>query len=58
MAIVEGVFTEIGEYNMKVGKKTGDNNQYLKDVIIHQKLKGRPGSNKSRPRRISIRRKF
>jgi len=44
MAIVEGVFTEIGEYNMKVGKKTGDNNQYLKDVIIHQKLKGRPGN--------------
>lgn len=37
MAIVEGVFTEIGDYNIKVNKKTGDNNQYLHDVIIHKK---------------------
>ena len=37
MAIVEGVFTEIGEYNIKVIKKSGDNNQYLHDVIIHRK---------------------
>lgn len=44
MAIVEGVFTEIGEYNIKVNKKTGENDQYLNDVIIHQKLKGKPGN--------------
>lgn len=37
MAIVEGVFTEIGTYNIKVVKKTGDNNQYLHDVVIHRK---------------------
>lgn len=44
MAIVEGVFTQIGEYNIKVTKKSGDNGQYLDDVIIHQKIKGRPGN--------------
>ncbi len=44
MAIVEGVFTEVGNYNIKVNKKSGENGQYLDDVIIHQKLKGRPGN--------------
>ncbi|GGE19390.1 hypothetical protein GCM10010831_20620 [Psychroflexus salis] len=44
MAIVEGVFTEVGNYNIKVNKKSGENNQFLEDVIIHQKLKGRPGN--------------
>lgn len=44
MAIIEGVFTEIGEYNIKVVKKTGSDGQYLDDVIIHKKIKGRPGN--------------
>lgn len=37
MAISEGIFNDIGDYNIKVDKKTGDNDQYLNDVIIHQK---------------------
>jgi len=37
--IVEGVFSDIEgtDMNMKVAKKSGDNDQYLNDVIIHQK---------------------
>ncbi len=37
MAISEGIFNEVGDFNIKVEKKTGDNDQYLNDVIIHQK---------------------
>ncbi len=37
MAISEGVFNEVGNINIKVDKKSGDNNQYLTDVIIHNK---------------------
>lgn len=37
MAISEGIFNEVGEFNIKVEEKTGDNDQYLNDVIIHQK---------------------
>src|SRR5690606_39371775 len=37
MAISEGVFNEVGEFNIKVDEKTGDNDQLLNDVIIHQK---------------------
>lgn len=44
MAIVAGVFTEIGENSIKVAKKSGENDQYLEDVIIHQKKKGRTGN--------------
>ncbi|RKS53533.1 lipopolysaccharide export system permease protein [Gillisia mitskevichiae] len=40
MAISEGVFNDIGEINIKVDEKTGDNDQYLKNVIIHQKSTG------------------
>ncbi len=37
--IVEGVFSDIEgtQMNMKVAKKSGDKDQYLEDVIIHQK---------------------
>ncbi len=37
--IVEGVFSDIEgtEMNMKVAKKSGEKDQYLEDVIIHQK---------------------
>jgi len=38
MVIAEGQFTEIGDdFNIKVAEKSGDRNQYLHDVIIHQK---------------------
>ncbi|MGM0635436.1 MAG: LptF/LptG family permease [Bacteroidota bacterium] len=44
MAILEGVFTEIGDYNIKVDKKTGDNDQFLHNVIIHKKEKRHSGN--------------
>lgn len=39
--IVEGVFSDIEgtDMNMKVAKKSGDNDKYLDDVIIHEKSK-------------------
>lgn len=37
MAISEGIFNNVGNFNIKVNKKSGDNDQYLDDVIIHQK---------------------
>ncbi len=37
MAISEGIFNDIGTFNIKVDKKTGENDQYLQNVIIHQK---------------------
>ncbi len=39
MAIAEGQFNEIGTYNIKVEKKSGDRGQFLEDVIIHIKDK-------------------
>ncbi|WBL26824.1 LptF/LptG family permease [Zunongwangia sp. HGR-M22] len=35
MAISAGVFNDVGNINIKVDKKTGDNDQYLHNVIIH-----------------------
>ncbi len=37
LAISEGVFNEIGEINIKVSKKFGEDNRFLEDVIIHEK---------------------
>ena len=37
LAITEGIFNEIGEMNIKVTEKYGENNRFLKDVIIHEK---------------------
>jgi len=37
MAITEGVFNDLGTINIKVEDKSGDNGQYLTDVIIHKK---------------------
>lgn len=37
MAISEGIFNEVGDFNIKVEEKTGDNGRFLNDVIIHQK---------------------
>ena len=44
MAIVEGQFNEIGDFNIKVDKKTGDRGQYLSNVIMHQQKNNRPGN--------------
>ncbi|MGC6480478.1 MAG: LptF/LptG family permease [Flavobacteriaceae bacterium] len=37
LAIREGIFNEIGEINIKVAEKSGPDDRYLKDVIIHEK---------------------
>ena len=36
LAIREGLFNEIGSFNIKVKKKYGDNDRFLEDVIIHE----------------------
>lgn len=43
MAIAEGQFSEIGDFNIKVEEKYGNRGQYLTDVIVHQK-KNTPGN--------------
>ncbi|MDC8004791.1 LptF/LptG family permease [Aureisphaera galaxeae] len=46
MAIVEGQFSSIGDdFNIKVDEKYGDNEQYFREVIIHQKNPKRPTKN-------------
>ena len=38
MVIAEGQFSQIGDgFNIKVDKKSGDNDQYLSNIVIHQK---------------------
>ena len=37
MAIAKGQFNEVGNYNIKVEDKSGDNDRYLKNVTIHIK---------------------
>jgi len=44
MAIAEGQFNQLNDINIKVSEKSGDNGQYLKDVIIHQKKGGVTGN--------------
>lgn len=36
LAIAEGQFSQIGSYNIKVEKKSGDNGKFLSGVTIHQ----------------------
>jgi len=46
MAITEGQFSPIGDdFNIKVEKKTGENGQYLDQVIIHTKNNINPNKN-------------
>ncbi len=46
MAIVEGQFSSIGDdFNIKVSEKYGDNEQYLRNVVIHQKNPKRRSKN-------------
>ena len=44
MAIAEGQFNQLNNINIKVSEKSGNNGQYLKDVIIHQKKGGVTGN--------------
>jgi len=38
MVIAEGQFSQIGDgFNIKVDEKSGDNDQYLSNIVIHQK---------------------
>ena len=43
MAIAEGQFSQIGDYNIKVDNKYGNEDKLLNRVIIHQK-KNKPGN--------------
>ncbi|MFD0975852.1 LptF/LptG family permease [Salinimicrobium gaetbulicola] len=44
MVISEGVFNDLGEINIKVDEKSGNNDQYLENVIIHKKSPRRSGN--------------
>ena len=35
LSIREGIFNDIGDLNIKVARKFGDNEQYLEDIILH-----------------------
>ena len=37
MAIAEGQFNQLNNINIKVAEKSGENGEFLRDVIIHQK---------------------
>jgi len=43
-AIAEGQFNQLGDMNIKVAEKSGENGEFLDDVIIHQKKKGSAGN--------------
>ena len=46
MLISEGQFSQIGDdYNIKVTEKSGENDQYLREVVIHKKDPSRPNGN-------------
>jgi lipopolysaccharide export system permease protein len=45
MAIAEGQFSQVGTYNIKVEKKSGENGKYLSGVTIHQLSDRGTGSN-------------
>ena len=44
MAIAEGQFSDIGSYNIKVDKKSGENGRFLKGITIHKKANNFDGS--------------
>ncbi|WP_233586639.1 LptF/LptG family permease [Formosa maritima] len=45
MVIAKGQFNEVGnEYNIKVTDKSGERGQYLEEVLIHKKSKGKAGN--------------
>ncbi len=44
LAITEGQFSDVGMYNIKVNKKSGENGNQLKGITIHQKSQNGDGS--------------
>jgi len=44
MAIAEGQFSDIGTYNIKVDKKSGENGNFLQGITIHKKTNVFDGS--------------
>ncbi|PWA04586.1 LptF/LptG family permease [Flavobacterium psychrotolerans] len=44
MAIAEGQFSDVGNYNIKVDKKSGENGNLLKGITIHKKSNNFDGS--------------
>lgn len=44
MAIAEGQFSEVGNYTIKVEKKSGEKGNFLKGVTIHRKLPNGEGN--------------
>ncbi len=42
--IVANQFNEIGNINIKVGDKYGDNDQFLDNVVIHKRIPSKPGN--------------
>jgi len=44
LAITEGQFSDVGMYNIKVNKKSGENGNHLTGVTIHQKAQNGDGS--------------
>ena len=44
MAIAEGQFNKLGNYTIKVEKKSGENGNFLTDVTIHKKLDNGQGN--------------
>ncbi|NND88174.1 MAG: YjgP/YjgQ family permease [Flavobacteriaceae bacterium] len=46
MIIAEGQFSQIGDnFNIKVGKKSGERDELLDDIVIHKKDDNRPSGN-------------
>ncbi len=45
LAIAEGQFSQVGSYNIKVEKKSGENGKYLRGVTIHKLSELGAGSN-------------
>nr|WP_315156341.1 LptF/LptG family permease [uncultured Flavobacterium sp.] len=44
LAISEGQFSDVGMYNIKVNKKSGENGNFLTGITIHQKAQNGDGS--------------
>lgn len=44
LAITEGQFSDVGLYNIKVNKKSGENGNHLTGITIHQKTQNGDGS--------------
>lgn len=44
MAITEGQFSDVGSYNIKVDKKSGENDNFLTGITIHKKINEYDGS--------------